>query len=118
MKSWMIAAMCLGLGACEKVVELDLPEGPKQLVVEARIERIKGTVSGSQRIRLTTTDAYFSDSAAPPATLATVSVTDDAGRTFIFTESGKDPGLYGTESLLAEVSHSYTLRIDYQGERY
>lgn len=118
MRYWMIAAMCLGLGACEKVVEMDLPEGAKQLVVEARIERIHGVVSGSQRFRLSTTDAYFSDSAPPPVVGATVRVTDDAGRTVVFTESRFTPGLYGTESLRAEVGRIYTLHIDYQGERY
>jgi hypothetical protein len=110
--------MCLGLGACEKVVELDIPEGAKQLVVEARIERIRGVVSGTQRIRLTTTDAYFSDSPAPPASGAIVRVTDDAGRSFVFAESRSEPGLYGTESLRAEVGRRYSLQIDYQGERY
>ena len=118
MTKWLIAVMCTVLGACEKIVELELPEGPKQLVVEARIERIKGSESGSQRIRLTTTDAYFSDTVPPPASLATVRVIDDAGRTYMFTESRIDPGLYGTESLRAEIGRTYTLQIDYQGERY
>ena len=118
MRYWMIAAMCLGLGACEKVVEIDLPEGAKQLVVEARIELVRGVVSGTQRIRLTTTDAYFSDSAPPPARGATVRVIDDAGRSFMFTEGLTEPGSYYTESLRPEVGRTYVLRIDYQGERY
>jgi hypothetical protein len=47
-----------------------------------------------------------------------VRVIDDAGRTYLFTESRIDPGLYGTESLRAEIGRRYTLQIDYQGERY
>ena len=75
-------------------------------------------MAGTQRIRLTTTDAYFSDTTPPPARGATVRVTDDAGRSFSFAESRDDLGLYGTESLRAEVGRAYTLQIDYQGERY
>lgn len=118
MKPWMMVTLCLGLGACEQVVQLDLPEGAKQLVVEARLERVRGAVSGMQRIRLTTTDAYFSNSAPPPARGATVQVTDAAGRSFAFTESSAEPGVYVTTSLEGEVGGRYTLRIDYQGERY
>lgn len=118
MKRWMVVAMCLGLGACEEVVALDLPEGTTQLVVEARLERIQGAVSGSQRIRLTTTDAYFSNSEPPPARGATVRVIDDAGRSFTFTESPSAPGVYVTTSLDGNVGRRYTLQIDYRNERY
>ena len=102
MTPWLMVTLCLGLGACEQVVRLDLPEGAKQLVVEARLERVRGAVSGMQRIRLTTTDAYFSNTAPPPARGATVQVSDAAGRSFAFTESSAEPGVYVTTSLMAK----------------
>jgi hypothetical protein len=117
-KAAALLALCVSLGACEKVVSLDLPEGTKQLVVEARLERVKGAPTGAQRITLTTTDAYFSNSAQPPARGATVKVVNDAGQAVVFTESPTEPGVYVTNGLIAEVGRAYTLQIDYQNERY
>jgi hypothetical protein len=95
-----------------------LPEGSKQLVVEARLERVRGTVSGEQQIRLTTTDAYFSNTALPPARGASVRVTDDAGRVVVFIESATEPGTYFTTDLVGVIDRRYTLQIDWQNERY
>ncbi|MBK8060771.1 MAG: hypothetical protein IPK33_23635 [Gemmatimonadetes bacterium] len=40
-----------------------------------------------QRVRLTTTDAYFSNAAPPPAAGAAVRVTDDVGTTLTYAAS-------------------------------
>jgi hypothetical protein len=104
--------------ACERVVNVDLQEGPKRLVVEARIERVRGKVSGVQRIRLTTTQPYFSTTAPPPARGAVVRVTDGTGQVTAFTEVASEPGTYATSALVATVGTSYTLTIDFEGERY
>ncbi len=118
MKPIYLLAMCLSLGACERVVALDLPEGPKQLVVEARIERVRGAVTGEQRFRLTTTDNYFSNNAPPPARGATVRVGDDAGTIVTFMESLTEPGVYTTSLMTGVLGRRYTLQIDWQGDRY
>lgn len=99
---------------CTRVVDLDLVEGAVQLVVEARLE--SGT--SVQRVRLSTTDAFSSAGPPPAATGAVVSVTDDAGRSFPFTESGSTPGVYLATGFPAVVGRRYTLTIDYDGERY
>ena len=118
LKVFVFIALSVALGACEKVVELELPEGPKQLVVEARLERVRGAVNGTQQIRLSTTDSYFSDNAPPPVRGATVRVSDGTGPAVTFAESMTDPGVYVTNSLVGEIGRAYTLQIDWQGERY
>lgn len=108
--------LLVGLTACERVVGLDVPEGPRRLVVEARLERVIGRVNGTQSILLSTTAPYFSEAAAPPATGAMVRVTDDAGVTVTFMES--TPGRYTTDQLTVRVGTTYRLEIDWDGQAY
>jgi hypothetical protein len=118
-------ALALGLlpvlVACEKVVELEVADGPVRLVVEGRLEAVRGataaTASGRQSIRLSTTAPYFTNSAPPPARGAVVEVRDDLGRSVALRES-TTPGTYSTDSLVAAAGRTYTLRIDWQGDRY
>jgi len=104
--------------SCQEVIQIDLNEGPQRLVVEGRIEKIKGQVNGNQKIRLTTTGNYFSNQPAPPASDAFVTVSDEQGNIFSFIESGQEPGVYEVNDLFAETGQTYTLRIDYRGEIY
>jgi hypothetical protein len=69
-----------------------------------------------QSIRLSTTDAFFSNVQTPAATGATVVVTDDGGASFAFAETA--PGTYTTTGLLAAIGKTYTLTIDWQGDTY
>ena len=106
----------VALVGCERVVEVDIPEGERRLVVEGRIERIKEAPGSSQSIRLTTTDAFFSNAAAPPATGATVAVRDNQGGFFPFAESA--PGVYVTNDLSPDIGIEYALEIEWDGELY
>lgn len=103
---------------CTRVVELDLPEGPRRLVVEGRLELRVGDQLGDQVIHLTTTDAFTNTTAPPPATGAVVRVTDDAGQTFSFAELTSSPGRYATTGLVPLVGARYTLTLDFEGDRY
>lgn len=118
MRRLALAGLVITVAGCERVVNISLPEGTKQLVVEARIERVQGDVNGRQLVRLTTTDAYFSNSAPPPARGALVQIADDAGHIVVFAESSTEPGAYRTSDLVGETGRRYTLTIDYSGERY
>lgn len=116
MRALFVSAVVL-LAACERVVDVDVSDGPRRLVVEARLERILGNVTGSQVIRLSTTGSYFSNALPPAARGATVRVTDDQGTSVVFPESGT-PGVYTTSSLTVQRGRAYTLRIDWDGARY
>ena len=112
------AAFVVSLAACERVVEVDLPEGERLLVVEARVERVAGQTSGRQRVRLTTTYPYFNKAAPPPARGATVRLSDDAGNAATVVESAAEPGVYETGAFVGEPGRAYLLTIDWEGDRY
>ena len=107
---------CLAAAACERIVEVEIPEPEPMLVVEGRIELVKEAPGGTQTIRLRTTDAFFSNRATPPATGAIVTVTDGVGRVHAFAEA--EPGHYVTHDLHARIGETYTLSIEYGGDRY
>lgn len=109
-------ALVLSLSACERVVDIQLEEGPERLVVEGRIELVKEDPTGNQTIRLTTTDAFFSNSPPPPAVGASVTVRDDRGGVFPFVEMA--PGLYTTDGLPAAIGRTYSLTILWAGDTY
>lgn len=117
-KSLAVAFGSLLLGACERVVDITLPEAPERLVVEGRVERVRGITSGRQVVVLSMTTPFFSNSGAPPARGAEVTIRDGAGRSVVLRESSTQPGRYVTDSLVATVGERYTLRIRWRGDDY
>lgn len=105
----------LGLSSCEEVVEVDLEQSEPRLVIEASILTVKDIATSPQFIRLTLTTAYF-DEIIPPATGASVIITDDDSRTYIFEEV--DPGTYINENFIPEIGKTYYLEIIYEEEIY
>lgn len=116
-RTWVTLAVLLALAACDRVVYMDIEEGPTRLVIEARLERLDiGT--RPQQIRLSLTDDLTKAGPPPPALGAYVEVSDGARRYAAIPSAGS-PGLYvfGAE-LVPEVGGVYTLTIDYDGEQY
>ncbi|MCG8468513.1 MAG: DUF4249 domain-containing protein [Gemmatimonadetes bacterium] len=110
-------ALSAAIFGCERVVDVEIPAPAEpRLVVEGRIERVLEAPSGDQRIRLTTTDAFFSNREPPPAAGALVVVSDDAGGIFPFAESA--PGLYTATDLEAVVGRTYSLEVEWNGETF
>ncbi len=107
----------LALASCQTVIDTRLDTGPIQLSVD-------GTLTdqpGPQTIRLTQTAAYFNNGSAPIASGATVTVTDNVGRIFPFTDSDND-GFYtwipGKKDTIGRIGNTYRLQIIYQGNTY
>ncbi|MHB1327462.1 MAG: DUF4249 domain-containing protein [Gemmatimonadales bacterium] len=110
--------LLLILPACTRVVELDLPEGPRRLVVDARIERRNWGTPREQRIVLTTTDAVTGLGSTPAASGAVVRVNGQAGESYLFAERQPGTGEYIHPDFTPVIGRRYTLQIDYQGDRY
>ncbi|MCC6691727.1 MAG: DUF4249 domain-containing protein [Bacteroidia bacterium] len=106
--------LCLG---CQKVINVKLDEGVAQLSVSAFIN----SKSGSQYIVLSQTAAYFNNAPCPAALGATVSITDNKGNTFNFTDYNNNGWYTWTPvagDTLVHPGNSYTLSIAYGGENY
>lgn len=102
--------------SCEDVIDVDLETSEPRLVVEASINWLKNTPGNHQQIRLSKTAPYY-ETGVLPANGAVVTIGDDEGNLFIFTES-EMTGIYETENFLPELNKTYYLTIEYEGETY
>lgn len=104
------------LASCEDVIDLDLPEGRKQLVVDAFVSDEEKL----QTINLTWTAGYFDNSLPDGVSGAEVYITGSDGSHFSFTE--KEAGLYQYNAIdfpaIDSVDILYTLHIKYDNNEY
>lgn len=79
---------------------------------------VQGSISNERKahqVSLTKSADYFSNTAAPRVTGATVSISDGEN-TFDLTEVSD--GLYETDTIVGEIGKTYTLTINSEGETY
>ncbi|MES2238635.1 MAG: DUF4249 family protein [Bacteroidota bacterium] len=104
------------LSSCEEVVDLKLDTAAPRLVVEASIIWIKGSSGNAQKIKLTTTTAYY-ETAIPIVTGANVRITNSQNRIFTFVEI-PNTGEYACTDFVPKIGETYTLTIINKGETY
>ncbi len=111
-------AVLLSSVGCERVVDITVPTIETRLVVNGRLELVRGAPSGRQVITLSTSAPYFQTGGPPPARGAQVTVTDGHGVTTIFREQASAPGVYVTDSLVPALNRRYTLRVRWNNANY
>lgn len=113
----VIITGALSFSSCETVIDAKVDEGPEQLSVDAFIT----DKPGLQTIRLTKTAPYFANKPALAAAGAVVTVTDNTGKIFQFSDPDSD-GNYTWQPIgkdtLGQIGRTYLLSIMYQGEEY
>ena len=112
----MYIACCFLLFTCEEVIELDLKTTTPKLVIDASLSWFKETLGNNQLIKLTLTAPYY-DTSVPPATGATVTVTDAHNNTYHFIEED-NLGIYRNQSFIPKINGVYKLKIIYNNEVY
>ncbi|MCA6073607.1 DUF4249 domain-containing protein [Fulvivirga sedimenti] len=109
--------MLIACWACEDQVTLDLPDAPPVLVVDAFLN----DKPGDQKIILTMTQPYFSNSLPTGVSGAVVQVEDDLGNIFTFNE-GVTAGEYiwspQAGELIGTVGRTYQLTVENEGTTY
>ncbi|MEY4011479.1 MAG: hypothetical protein RIT22_603 [Bacteroidota bacterium] len=102
--------------SCEEVIPLNLETTPPKLVIEASIVWKKGTTGSAQKIKLSTTTSFYSDT--PIKVLgATVFIKNSANTTFTFTEV-PNTGEYRCSNFVPVIGENYTLTIISNGNTY
>jgi hypothetical protein len=107
----------LALSSCEDVINVDLPQGETQLVVDAWVTN----QTGEQSIKLTRSTSYFDNTPSPAALGATVQVTDNEGNAYNFLDADNDGKYVWTPAdanPLGKIGNTYTLQITFEGETY
>jgi hypothetical protein len=98
--------------SCRKIIDIDLNSAAPKLVVEANIT----DQPGPYKVTLATSVNFDESNYFPPATGATVVISDNAGNIDTLTETF--PGNYLTNYILGVTGRIYTLNIFYGGKNY
>ncbi len=109
--------MVVACWSCEDVVVLDLPDAPPVLVVDAFIN----DKPGDQKIILTKTQPYFSNTLPAGVTGASVEVEDDLGNVFLFSEGAADGEYVWSPQpgeTIGTVGRTYRLTVVTDGTTY
>ncbi|AUP77865.1 DUF4249 domain-containing protein [Flavivirga eckloniae] len=102
--------------SCEDVINVDVNTSDPRLVIDASLNWTKGTNGENQTIKLSLTAPFF-DTTVPPATGASVTVTDSDSNVFNFNEIG-DTGIYINNSFIPVINNVYNLTVVYNNETY
>lgn len=102
--------------SCEKVIDVGLETAKPRLVIEASINWVNGTDGTEQKVKLSTTTDYFSNT-IPPVTNAVIFITNTTNQQFDFIQDTQ-PGIYKCADFIPVLGESYTLTVLYQGEIY
>lgn len=108
----LLAFTLILLSSCEKVISLNTGNKTGDLVIEANITNIEGP----QLIKLSTNTALSNTNNYPPVTGAQVSLSDQSGNVFKFSES--TAGTYTIDRLAAKSGVTYTMHVLSNGKDY
>jgi hypothetical protein len=108
----LLLLMPLALASCTKVINLDVGNDTGRLVIEANVTNVAGaqTVKLSQNVSVYTTNTY------PTVSGAVVTVKDQAGNTYLFTETAA--GTYTNNLLTGTAGNSYALSVSTNSKTY
>jgi hypothetical protein len=82
----LVVLITLFLSSCEDVIQVDLDTATPRLVIEASIQWQKGTTGNDQKVKLTTTTGFYSQT-IPTVSGATVFITNSSNVVFDFIET-------------------------------
>lgn len=103
--------------SCEDVVQVKLDEGQPIVTVDAFINDMRS----QQKVRLTYTDSYFSQTPNTPVKGATVVLKDlSSGQVYNFTDNANGDYVFNLTAAdtIGRVGHSYELNVTHQGTVY
>ena len=113
----LIFSLLLLSTSCTDVIDLEVPEAPPRLVIEASIDWIKGTSGNQQSVKLSTSTPFFDNLQKIPVQGAIVKVINDSDKKEVFFVD-QNNGSYETDEFVPVLGQSYTLEIVYDNETY
>lgn len=110
----LILPIVLAFVSCEKVIDIPLNEADQRVVVEAQLYDIPY----ESFVKLSRTGSVYDDSGFEKISGATVTVSDNMGNSYLFTEQTSEPGLYLDTTFIALPSRTYSLNVQENGNTY
>ncbi|WP_046755298.1 DUF4249 domain-containing protein [Kordia jejudonensis] len=113
----VLLAVLITFVSCDDKIDVDVPEAPPRLVIEASLDWQKGTTGNNQTIKLSTSTPYFDTTLNTDVSGALVRVTNNnSGAMYTFTD--QNDGTYTINNFVPVLNDSYTLEVIHNGETY
>jgi hypothetical protein len=108
----IFAILLFAASACTRDINVNVKNAIGQLVIEGNLTNIIGPqyVKLSRNVAITSTNTY------PPVSGATVTISDQSGDTYPFTEG--PAGTYTANNLVGVAGTTYTLTVNVGGQTY
>lgn len=117
LKASLFLLSVITVTSCEDKIQVKLDKMDNRITIDAFLNNLRE----DQKIRITTTDSYFSGKTPPPVPGAEVTVTDlTSGKKHSFLDKGDGNYIYSLSSsdTLVISGHSYELRVNYKSYEY
>ncbi|MDA3616397.1 DUF4249 domain-containing protein [Polluticaenibacter yanchengensis] len=111
LKSLPLALLVLTT-ACQKVIDIDLKDTPKKMVIEAVVTDI----AGQAKVLITQTKNYNESNTPDYLPGGKVSISDNEGNTVVFSETAT--GRFEAPALVGQASKTYTLKVEINNQTY
>ncbi|WP_452222987.1 DUF4249 domain-containing protein [Lacinutrix chionoecetis] len=102
--------------SCQDVIEVEVPNAPPRLVIDASLNWFEATSGAYQTIKLSLSAPFFNNQ-IPQATGADVYVTDTQNTIYNFIDSNNN-GTYECFTFIPQLNETYTINITYNNETY
>lgn len=109
---YLPVALLMLTTACQKVIDIDLKDTPKKIVIEAVVTDI----AGQAKVLITQTKNYNESNNPEYLPGGKVTITDSDGNIVTFTESAT--GRFEAPSLAGQPSKTYTLKVEIDNKTY
>jgi len=107
----IIATLCCGLFACEKIVEVDIDNNDAKYFIEAYLF----DETGNNLVYVRNTQSVFDDEASQTIKDATVTVEEDGK---VYPLNYETNGYYRNDTLIGKSGSTYKLTVEVDGETY
>lgn len=107
-----ILALIPTLFACEKVIDIELNDAERKIVVEA----FTSNIEGRSYIKLSKTGNVYTENNFDQVSNAAVTITDKNGTVYTFNEDDATPGMYLLPGFTVEENNTYNLKIVAEGQ--
>ncbi|WP_295655398.1 DUF4249 domain-containing protein [uncultured Mucilaginibacter sp.] len=102
----------LALSACQRVIDVQIPNAQQQIVIEANLNNQKGL----QTVNITNSVPYSSANVYPTVSGAIVTITDALGNVYKLPET--QPGVYTINNFFGKPQNYYALQVKVNGQTY
>ncbi|WP_420571226.1 DUF4249 domain-containing protein [Kordia sp.] len=113
----VLLAVFITFISCDDKIDVNVPEAPPRLVIEASLDWEKGTSGNNQTIKLSTSTPFFDTTSNTSVIGASVSVTNNNSNA-VYNFVDQNDGNYTINNFVPVINDSYTLEVTYNGETY